>query len=63
MYYDVNEINDVTWVIDGPPEEGAEVVELPEDGSADYENQVVQDGQSHKNQPLSTVFISSVKIK
>jgi hypothetical protein len=53
--YDVEEIDEVAGIVEGPPEGRYGVVELPKYGTSYHEHEVVQDGYRNQHKPLQMI--------
>lgn len=54
VYNGVQQVNAITGVVQGPPQQCYRVVEFPEYTAADDEHQVVEYSQRHDRKPLET---------
>ena len=57
----VHNIEKVTGVVEYDPDEGERVLELPEAGPSDDEDEVVHDGKVDDDQPFVIIILAGVK--
>ena len=57
----VHNVEKVTKVVKEDPSEGKGVLQLPEAGSANDEDQIVHDGEVDDDQPFVVIILASVK--
>ena len=57
----VNNVEKVTQVVEEDPPQGERVLQLPEAGSSDDEDEVVHDGKVDDDQPFVVIILASVK--
>ena len=58
---DINNIEEVTGVVQDDPSKRKDVLKFPEAGSSNDEDQVVHDSKVDDNQPLVIVILARVK--
>lgn len=47
----VSDVDKIAYVVQNKPED-SQIIEFPEDSTADYEYDIVKDGQGHHGEPL-----------
>ena len=57
----VHNIEKVTGVVEYDPTQGERVLELPEAGSSDDEDEVVHDGKVDDDQPFVVIILAGIK--
>ena len=57
----VHDIEKITGVVENYPTQGERVLELPEAGSSDDEDEIVHDGKVDDDKPFVVIILAGVK--
>ena len=57
----IHDVKKITRVVEYDPAQGESVLELPEAGSSDDEDEIVHDGKVDDDQPFVVIILAGVK--